>query len=296
MWESIAIFITWDEWGGLYDLPAPPTVDDVELGFRVPMMVISPYANAPATSTTRSRSSPPLRFIADNWDLPYLTPRIANSHNYKHVFDFDRRPRPPSPGRHVRATNDFWDWPDVFGVAAVARPRGPEDPLPLIGRGCRALAAVVGQLVLQARQGVEHLRGEHGDEGRLVSHPGWQRILLPCSSPFVTVSRNAEISSRVVPFCSISARSMKMWVGCVNSTMRTSSPSVSKCSWIGARDVAGLDRRRAAHCGVGGVARSAVSIITHSPSPTCSFNRSIRSGSSASCACTESRISTAFIE
>ena len=44
MWESTAIFITWDEWGGLYDHVAPPTIDDVELGFRVPMLVISPYA------------------------------------------------------------------------------------------------------------------------------------------------------------------------------------------------------------------------------------------------------------
>ena len=39
--------------------------------------------------------SSPLRFIADNWGLPYLTDRIRNSHNFEHVFDFGRPPRPP---------------------------------------------------------------------------------------------------------------------------------------------------------------------------------------------------------
>ena len=126
MWESIAIFITWDEWGGLYDHVAPPTIDDVELGFRVPMMVVSPYAKRGYVDDAFAEFSSPLRFIADNWDLPYLTPRIANSHNYTHVFDFDRKPRPPSPGRHVRATNDFWDWPETFPGWPPSL--DPEDP------------------------------------------------------------------------------------------------------------------------------------------------------------------------
>ncbi|HWK17962.1 MAG TPA: alkaline phosphatase family protein [Solirubrobacteraceae bacterium] len=43
-WKSTAIFLTWDDWGGFYDHLAPPMVDANGYGFRVPAMVISPYA------------------------------------------------------------------------------------------------------------------------------------------------------------------------------------------------------------------------------------------------------------
>ena len=43
-WSSTAIFLAWDDWGGFYDHVAPPTVDQLGYGLRVPAMVISPYA------------------------------------------------------------------------------------------------------------------------------------------------------------------------------------------------------------------------------------------------------------
>jgi phospholipase C len=43
-WESSAIFITWDDWGGFYDHVAPTVVDDMGYGIRVPGIMISPYA------------------------------------------------------------------------------------------------------------------------------------------------------------------------------------------------------------------------------------------------------------
>jgi phospholipase C len=114
MWPGVAIFVTWDEWGGLYDHVPPPRIDHVDLGFRVPMLVISPYAKRGYVDDALGEFSAPLRFIADNWDLPYLTDRIAASHGFEHVFDFDRSPRDPEPLPHVRATNRFWDWPEDF--------------------------------------------------------------------------------------------------------------------------------------------------------------------------------------
>ncbi len=114
MWDDIAIFITWDEWGGLYDHVVPPTVDGAQLGFRVPMLVISPYAKRGYVDDALTEFSAPLRFIADNWDLPYLTRRISGSHNFEHVFDFDRAPRPPAIRPKVRATSRFWDFPEGF--------------------------------------------------------------------------------------------------------------------------------------------------------------------------------------
>jgi phospholipase C len=43
-WNSTAIFLAWDDWGGFYDHVAPPTVDENGYGLRVPGVVISPYA------------------------------------------------------------------------------------------------------------------------------------------------------------------------------------------------------------------------------------------------------------
>jgi phospholipase C len=43
-WDSTAIFLTWDDWGGFYDHVVPPQIDVNGLGLRVPGIVISPYA------------------------------------------------------------------------------------------------------------------------------------------------------------------------------------------------------------------------------------------------------------
>jgi phospholipase C len=43
-WDSTAIFLTWDDWGGFYDHVVPPKVDQNGYGIRVPGIVISPYA------------------------------------------------------------------------------------------------------------------------------------------------------------------------------------------------------------------------------------------------------------
>ena len=43
-WRRIAIFVTWDDWGGFYDHVVPPVIDVYGLGPRVPLLVISPYA------------------------------------------------------------------------------------------------------------------------------------------------------------------------------------------------------------------------------------------------------------
>src|SRR5262249_47192219 len=43
-WNSTAIFLSWDDWGGFYDHVKPPVVDGEGYGLRVPGLVISPYA------------------------------------------------------------------------------------------------------------------------------------------------------------------------------------------------------------------------------------------------------------
>ncbi len=89
-WEHTAIFVTWDEWGGTYDPVEPPKLDELGLGIRVPMLVISPYANRGMIDHELGEFTSPAKFIADNWGLSHLTDRIANTHNFEHVFDFTR--------------------------------------------------------------------------------------------------------------------------------------------------------------------------------------------------------------
>jgi phospholipase C len=102
MWASTAIFITWDEWGGFYDHVPPPQVDQVGLGIRVPMLLISPYARKGFVDHEQGDFTSPLKLIDDNWGLPHLTRRVEDTHNYTHAFDFERKPRPPRP-RPIKA-------------------------------------------------------------------------------------------------------------------------------------------------------------------------------------------------
>ena len=113
MWEHTAIFVTWDEWGGFYDHVTPKPVDDVGFGYRVPLLTISPYARRGLIDDEVGEFSTPLRFIADNWGLPYLTHRIAKTHNMEHLFDFGGDPRKPvvSPAKVKTYGGDPFRWP-----------------------------------------------------------------------------------------------------------------------------------------------------------------------------------------
>ncbi len=91
LWPTTAIFITWDEWGGSYDPLEPPKVDALGLGVRVPMLLISPWANRGMIDHEVGEFCSPHRFIADNFGLDYLTERVRNTHNFEHVFDFRRK-------------------------------------------------------------------------------------------------------------------------------------------------------------------------------------------------------------
>jgi phospholipase C len=131
LWEQTAIFLTWDEWGGFYDPIVPPAVDEIGLGIRVPLLTISPYTRRGLIDTEIGEFSTPLRFIADNWGLDYLTPRIANTHNFEHTFDFSAKPRPPKIAtRGAPAYGKAFEWPgDTYpgwlpGTVPVDAPLG----------------------------------------------------------------------------------------------------------------------------------------------------------------------------
>jgi phospholipase C len=93
-WDSTVIFIQWDDWGGLYDPVAPAYKNRDSLGFRVPLLVISPYAKQNYVSHVPYETASVLRFAEDLYGLGQLAPadRRANSPG-PDCFDFSQKPR-----------------------------------------------------------------------------------------------------------------------------------------------------------------------------------------------------------
>jgi phospholipase C len=89
-WNSSAIFITYDEGGGYYDHVPPPVVDGVQLGFRIPLFVISPYAKENYVSDTVMNHASSLSFVDYNWQLPALNSYVASSGLPLDMFDFNQ--------------------------------------------------------------------------------------------------------------------------------------------------------------------------------------------------------------
>ena len=94
-WNSTAIFLTWDDFGGFYDHVPPPKVDNFVFGPRVPLLIISPYARQGFISHTFYEFSSVLKFIEERFGLKPLTKRDSEANDMLDSFDFDQRPLPP---------------------------------------------------------------------------------------------------------------------------------------------------------------------------------------------------------
>jgi len=93
-WDSTAIFVMWDEWGGWYDHVPPPYEDYDGLGFRVPLLVISPYAKQNYVSHVQYEHGSILRFIEDTFGLARLAASDQRATSpAADCFDFAAPPR-----------------------------------------------------------------------------------------------------------------------------------------------------------------------------------------------------------
>jgi phospholipase C len=106
-WNSTAIFVAWDEWGGYYDHVAPPRVDYMGLGFRVPLIAISPYAKHGYVSHVTHEFGSILRFAEEVFDLPQLGTRDVLSDDLGDMFDFTQAPQPYTTVRTRLHMRDF---------------------------------------------------------------------------------------------------------------------------------------------------------------------------------------------
>ena len=109
-WDSTAIFLSWDDWGGFYDNVVPPAVDQNGYGLRVPGITISPYAKQGFIDNQTLSSDAYLKFIEDDFlggarlnprtdGRPDPRPDVREDErvlgNLEDDFDFSQPPRPP---------------------------------------------------------------------------------------------------------------------------------------------------------------------------------------------------------
>jgi len=94
-WKNTVIFLMWDDFGGFFDHVAPPHLNYISLGPRVPNIVISPYARPHSIDHTTLEFDSVLRFIEDDFRLPALNNRDGSATSVRSSFDFHQQPLPP---------------------------------------------------------------------------------------------------------------------------------------------------------------------------------------------------------
>jgi phospholipase C len=91
-WGSTAFFVVWDEWGGWYDPVAPQQLDREGLGFRVPMLVVSPYARPGYVSHVQHEFGSILHFTEEVFGLGSLGTTDARADDLGDCFNFGQKP------------------------------------------------------------------------------------------------------------------------------------------------------------------------------------------------------------
>jgi phospholipase C len=93
-WSNTVIFILWDDWGGWYDHVAPNIKDSYEYGFRVPLIVVSPYAKKKYISHVTHHFGSILKYIEENFGLPSLgfADSYPETDDLSDCFDYSQTP------------------------------------------------------------------------------------------------------------------------------------------------------------------------------------------------------------
>jgi phospholipase C len=167
-WDSTAIFLAWDDWGGFYDHVVPPHIDRNGYGLRVPAIVISPYARRGVVDHQTLSFDAFNKFVEDDFlggrrldprtdgrwdprpDVRDAEPRLGD---LRRDFDFSAPPRPPDPlplhprpGRaaalHVRVRPQPGALSITCSAACTITPRGARLSRTRVRAGHTVLAAV----------------------------------------------------------------------------------------------------------------------------------------------------------
>jgi phospholipase C len=102
-WQNTAVFILWDDWGGFYDHVPPFNIRNFyEYGFRVPMIVVSPYAKTAYISHVPHHFGSILKYIEETFNLPSVGAKIkveyadaySDTDDLSDCFDYGQSPTP----------------------------------------------------------------------------------------------------------------------------------------------------------------------------------------------------------
>jgi phospholipase C len=97
-WNSTVVIVVWDDWGGIYDNVPPPQYTPGSLGFRVPMLVISPYAKKGYVAKNVYEFGSILKFVESTFGLASLGTTDVRARNFAgDVFNFSKPPRKFTP-------------------------------------------------------------------------------------------------------------------------------------------------------------------------------------------------------
>ncbi|HSP72679.1 MAG TPA: alkaline phosphatase family protein [Gaiellaceae bacterium] len=101
LWDTTAIFVTWDDWGGWADHVDPPEVEtwsdgtQFRYGNRVPCLVLGAHAKAAHVSHVQRSHVSLLRFCEQTFGLPPLNARTAAADDMGDCFDYSKKLPPP---------------------------------------------------------------------------------------------------------------------------------------------------------------------------------------------------------
>jgi phospholipase C len=105
-WNTTAIFIYWDDSGGWFDPVPPAYVDNDGLGFRLPLLIVSPYAKQGYVSHVNYEHGSILKFVEDQFGLARLGASDSRANSPEgDAFDFSAPPRAfvPIQGSHDKS-------------------------------------------------------------------------------------------------------------------------------------------------------------------------------------------------
>lgn len=104
-WKHMAIIVTWDDWGGFYDHVLPPVhkSDNGAIygrGFRLPLIIISPYAKKHYVLKTPAEQASVPKLVEELWGMKFMSTRNAHARDGRagslmSAFDFSQTPRAP---------------------------------------------------------------------------------------------------------------------------------------------------------------------------------------------------------
>jgi phospholipase C len=167
-WDSTAIFLAWDDWGGYYDNMVPPNVDAEGYGIRVPGMVISPYAKQGYIDHQTLSFDAYLKFVEQDFlgsqalnpltdgrpdPRPDVREDARQLGNLVSDFDFNQTPRPaailnPNPFGKVNVPG-----PTKIGTTGS----NPLTPFPDCSRATGTISGeTVAPVVLGRARSVQH--------------------------------------------------------------------------------------------------------------------------------------------